>query len=66
MNCGIKFLENKKIKYAIPLILIPIAIANNVEIGVKENAAVLNLEEKITLTTIINGQILLCSRSWSY
>ena len=46
--------QKYKLKTIVPL---PIAIANNVEIGVKENAAVLNLEEKITLTTIINGQI---------
>lgn len=45
--------QKYKLKTIAPL---PIAIANNVEIGVKENAAILNLEEKITLTTIINGQ----------
>ncbi len=46
--------QKYKLKTIVPL---PVAITNNVEIGVKENAAVLNLEEKITLTTIINGQI---------
>ena len=46
--------QKYKLKTIAPL---PVAIGNNVEIGVKENAAILNLEEKITLTTIINGQI---------
>ena len=36
---------------------LPVAIINDIEIGVKENAAILNLEEEISLTTIINGQI---------
>lgn len=36
---------------------LPIAIVNDIEIGVKENTAILNLEEKTTLTTIINGAI---------
>ena len=46
--------QKYKLKAIIPM---PVAIANNVEIGVKENAAILNLEESISLTTIINGQI---------
>ena len=36
---------------------LPVAITNNIEIGVKENTAILNLEEKVSLTTIINGQV---------
>lgn len=45
-------------KYRLKAILpLPIAITNNIEIGVKENAAILNLEETCTLTTIIDGQI---------
>lgn len=45
-------------KYTIKTIApLPISIANDIEIGVKENAAILNLEEKVTLTTIINGQV---------
>lgn len=36
---------------------LPIAIANNIEIGVKENAIILNLESQTTVTTIVNGQV---------
>lgn len=36
---------------------LPLAIANNIEIGVKENALIINLEERATATIIINGQI---------
>ncbi len=36
---------------------LPIAIANNIEIGVKENAIILNLEAETTVTTIYNGQV---------
>ncbi len=46
--------QKNNLKTIVPL---PIAIANNVEISVKENSVILNLEEKATLTTIINGQI---------
>ena len=46
--------QKNNLKTIVPL---PIAIANNVEIGVKENSVILNLEEKATLTTIINGQV---------
>lgn len=45
-------------KYSLKTIVpLPIAIANDIEIGVKENTAILNLEEKVSLTTIINGQV---------
>ena len=46
--------QKYKLKSVTPL---PVAIINDLEIGVKENSAILNLEEQITLTTIINGQI---------
>ncbi|MBR6033670.1 MAG: hypothetical protein IKP28_02880 [Clostridia bacterium] len=46
--------QKNTLKTIVPL---PVAIANNVEIGVKENSVILNLEEKVTLTTIINGQV---------
>lgn len=36
---------------------LPIAIANNIEIGVKENAIILNLESQTAVTTIVNGQV---------
>ena len=46
--------QKYKLKSLSPL---PVAIINNIEIGVKENAMILNLEETATITTIINGQI---------
>ena len=46
--------QRYKLKNIIPL---PAAIINDIEIGVKENSVILNLEEKISLTTITNGQI---------
>lgn len=46
--------QKYNLKTVVPL---PIAIANNIEIGVKENTAILNLEERSSLTTIINGQV---------
>lgn len=46
--------QKHRLKAIVPL---PIAITNNIEIGVKENAAILNLEEICSLTTIIDGQI---------
>ncbi len=36
---------------------LPLAITNNIEIGVKENAIIVNLENQSTVTTIINGQV---------
>lgn len=45
--------QKYNLKTIVPL---PIAITNNIEIGVKENVAILNLEEKTSLTTIINGE----------
>ena len=36
---------------------LPIVITNNIEIGVKENAVIVNLEAETTVTTIFNGQI---------
>ena len=50
----IQLLQDYSLRTIVPL---PIAIANNIEIGVKENAAILNLEETVSLTTIINGQV---------
>lgn len=46
--------QKSSLRNVVPL---PIAIINDIEIGVKENTAILNLEEKATLTTIINGEI---------
>ena len=36
---------------------LPVSIINDIEMGVKENAVILNLEEVTSVTTIINGQI---------
>lgn len=36
---------------------LPVAISNNIEIGVKENAIILNLESQTAVTTIVNGQV---------
>ena len=45
-------------KYSVKTIApLPLAIANNIEIGVKENSAIINLEEQATVTTILNGQV---------
>lgn len=45
-------------KYSLRTIApLPITIANNIEIGVKENSAIINLESTTTITTIINGQV---------
>lgn len=46
--------QKYNLKSIVPL---PMAIANNVDVGVKDNIAILNLEENVSLTTIINGQI---------
>ena len=54
LNQNNQLFQKYKLKTISPL---PIAITNDIEIGVKENAAILNLEEKISLTTIINGQV---------
>lgn len=54
INKLIEQFQKYNLKAIVPL---PVVIANDVEIGVKENSAILNLEEKITLTTIINGQV---------
>ncbi len=51
---SIQTFQKYKLRSISPL---PVAITNDIEIGVKENAAVLNLEENTSLTTIINGQI---------
>lgn len=45
-------------KYSLRTIApLPITIANNIEIGVKENSAIINLEATTTITTILNGQV---------
>lgn len=45
-------------KYSLRTIApLPITIANNIEIGVKENSAIINLEGVTTITTILNGQV---------
>ncbi len=46
--------QKNNLKAIVPL---PIAIASDIEIGVKDNVAILNLEERTTLTTVINGQV---------
>ena len=52
-KCNQNF-QKYKLKAISPL---PVSIINDIEVGVKDNAVILNLEENITLTTIINGQI---------
>ena len=54
INKLIQQLQKYKLKTISPL---PVALTNDIEIGVKDNSAILNLEENITLTTITNGQI---------
>ena len=45
-------------KYSLRAITpLSLTIPNNIEIGVKENSAIINLESTTTITTIINGQI---------
>lgn len=45
-------------KYNLKMIApLPLTIANNIEIGVKENAVIINLEGRVTVTTIVNGQV---------
>lgn len=50
----IQQLQKYSLRTIVPL---PITIANNIEIGVKENSAIINLEATTTITTILNGQV---------
>ena len=54
INKKLQDLDGSTVSYLTPL---PMAIANIVDIKEKENIAVINMEEKTTITTILDGKI---------
>ena len=54
INKKIQDFETNTISYILPL---PMAIANIVDVKGKENVAIVNMEEKTTITTIVDGKI---------
>ena len=54
INKKLDLLKKHNVKAMCP---IPLAIVNNAEIKVKENSAIINIEDKTSITTILNGQV---------